>query len=65
VWIWVMMLLIMSKGMVSICFRIPSGGVLDLSDVLFVLGLKKNLLLVPSMENHYWKDNIALSVIVV
>jgi hypothetical protein len=37
------------RGLGSISFWTPSTGVLELNDVLFVLGLKKNILLVYCM----------------
>jgi hypothetical protein len=37
------------RGVGSISFQMPSGDVLELSDVLFVPGLKKNLLSISCM----------------
>jgi hypothetical protein len=39
------------RGVGSISFQTPIGDVLELSNVLYVLGLKKNLLLVSCMED--------------
>jgi hypothetical protein len=39
------------RGVGSISFQMPSGDVLELSDVLFVPSLKKNLLSVSCMTN--------------
>jgi hypothetical protein len=38
-----------------ISFRMPSSDVLELSDILFVLGLRKNLLLVSCMTDIHWR----------
>jgi hypothetical protein len=47
----------------------PLGDVLELNDVLFVNGLKKNLILIFCMQSIniqlHLKDNNALSMIVV
>jgi hypothetical protein len=38
-------------GVGTISFQMPWGDSLELIDVLFVLGLKKNILLVSCMQN--------------
>jgi hypothetical protein len=43
------------RGVGSISFWMPSSDVLELSDVLFVPGLKKNILSVSCMEDHQWR----------
>jgi hypothetical protein len=39
------------RGVGSISFQMPSGDVLELSDILFVPSLRKNLLSVSCMTN--------------
>jgi len=41
----------MSRGVGTISFERESGSSLHLSDVLYVLGLKKNLVLVATLED--------------
>jgi hypothetical protein len=43
------------RGVGSISFQMPSSDVLELRDVLFVPGLKKNLLSVSYMANVQWR----------
>ena len=43
------------RGVVSISFHVSSGDVLELDDILFVHGLKKNLLQVSCMTNVHWR----------
>jgi hypothetical protein len=43
------------RGVGSISFQMPLGDVLELSDVLFVPSLKKNLLLVSCMIDVQWR----------
>jgi hypothetical protein len=46
-----MMPLISMRGVGSISFQMPSGDVLELSDILFVPGLRKNLLSMSCMTD--------------
>jgi hypothetical protein len=39
------------KGVGTILFQLESGGLLEVKDVLYVLGLRKNLLSVSAMED--------------
>jgi hypothetical protein len=45
------------RGVSSISFQIPLGDVLELNNVTFVFGLKKNLLLISYVANlHYMTE---------
>jgi hypothetical protein len=44
------------RGVGSISFQMSLGDVLELSDILFVLGLKMNLLLVSCMTDVQWRN---------
>lgn len=43
------------RGVGSISFWMPLGDVLELDAILFVLGLRKNLLLVYCMTDIHWR----------
>ena len=43
------------RGVGSISFQIASSDVLELSDIILVLGLRKNLLSISCMTNVQWR----------
>jgi hypothetical protein len=45
----------LARGVGSISFHMPLGDVLELSDIIFVLCLRKNLLSVSCMRDVYWR----------
>ena len=42
------------RGVGFMSFQMPSNDVLELSDILSILGLRKNFLLVSCMMDVYW-----------